>query len=372
MRLFLTILATLFFWGLVLTKFNRMWRRRRETSQAYLGSVFWLITLLLGLSMTLHIDPVQTAVGTLTGLANFGWYLAYMIGIIGFYLVGFLGTQANGAYGERSPFLLKTLLVTTMLLFTWLYSGWLRLGPEWPARSPRGWPEMLFLVGFFGYACLAEAYSFGPLQEALRRQREPLLRIRTLLGLATAVIAEFFCALKISYAVLGYLYPDWSVVEIINQMALFSMAGVAAFLVPLLISHRTYMRIYEFLSLHKKLRLMADLSYLQKQLQRHCPTILWQEPTWWERVTRPDFYIYRAAVSILDSERILSGYLERMDRSGQVTTFVADKTGTMRYWDPKSVQAARQLQNRMGIPQDANYAQILQHLRHVSIALRTE
>lgn len=370
MRLLLTVLAALFFWGLVVVKFNRFWRRRHETEQGYLAGSIWLVVLLLGISMTLHVDPIQEAVGAATGLNNFGWYLAYLVGAAGFYQGGYLGARAYGVHSEQAIRNLKRLLVADIFLFTGLYGGWLMHTPEWTPRSPRDWPEMLFLVGFFGYAFVAESMSLPPLRRALSRQQEPLIRVRTLLGLATATLALVCCAFKVIYAVLGYLLPAHLLVEIINQMALLSMAGVALFLAPLLIHHRTYLRVYEYLYIGRKLRLLSDLNYLQQQLQAHCPTILWQEPNWWERLTRPDFFIYRTVVSILDSERILSGHLERLARERAVTLFVADQTGTMRYWNPASVQAARELLQKVSIPSDASYPQLLAHLRRLSRSLQ--
>jgi hypothetical protein len=72
MRLLLTILAAIFFWGLVFTKFNRLWIRRAESTGGQLAATIWLITLLLGVSMTLHVDPIQAAMGSFSGFNNVG------------------------------------------------------------------------------------------------------------------------------------------------------------------------------------------------------------------------------------------------------------------------------------------------------------
>jgi hypothetical protein len=372
MRLFLTLLAALFFWGLVITTFSRLWRRRRGMDSEKLALMVWLITLLLGTSMTLHVDPVQAAIGMRTGMPNFGWYLAYVIGSTGMYLIGLIVARSYETNHKVFILLLRILFGMVLLAYTWLYTGWILHTFEWTARSPRDWPEMLFLVTFFGFAGVAASYWLVPLIQAWQRQHDKLMRVRTLFGMAVCAFSLTCFSLKIAYAVLGYVYGDSPFMEVINQLALLAMAGVSVVLVPLLVSHRTYIRIQDIFSLPSKLQLLYELRDLQHRLDALCPGIMWEKATWWGDVRRPDFYIYRSMVSILDSERMLSGYLERLDRSGNLTLFVADRTGEMRLWDPNSVRAARQIRASLHIPADADYPQLLSYLRQASQRLGKE
>lgn len=370
MRLFLTLLAALFFWGLVLATFPRLWRRRYGTDKERLALMVWLITLLLGISMTLHVDPIQAAIGARTGMNNLGWYLAYLVGSLGIYLTGLIVARSYVTYHRPFIRLLQLLFVLVLSTFTWLYVGWIRHSTEWTARSPRDWPEMLFLVTFFGFAAVAVTYWLVPLCQAWGRQRERLMRLRTLFGMTVCFFSLLCFGFKIAYALLGYWQPEHPWVPLFNMAALAAMTSVSLVIVPLLVPHRTYIRMEQLFALPGKLRLLGELRYLQERLHVLCPALMQENASWREWVARPDFYIYRTLVAILDSERMLNGYLERLDRNGHATLYVPDSSGEMRYWSLQSVAAARELNSVISIPPDAEYQEVLAYLRQVSRRLR--
>lgn len=369
MRTFLTIASSLALWILVVTKFNAMWRRRHESDHGPLVSRVWLTAVFLGTSLLLLVDDIQLAVGQAVGMNNFAWYLSYLAGSIAFQQVGYLSVCQYQPVGRKTRLLFAVPLVLLLVAFSVLYFGWIRWTPEWPARSPRTWEDALFMILFFGYA---GSVGIIPvlLQSIDYRQRPAqIVRMRTGLRILTALLANACFWLKVAYTIAAYRTPGSPFAEQINQLALLSMGGSAIFFSIQLASHKTFVRMVDFLQIPKKMAALGDLHFLQSRLLLLCPPVVWVESTWWEQLRNPDRYLYRAAISILDSHKLLNGYLKQMEEKHQTTLVIRADEETI-FWNREEITEARQLCLFLQSPPEggldeliAFYRQVAQHLR---------
>lgn len=369
MRTFLTIASSIALWVLVVTKFNAMWRRRHESDHGPLVSRVWLTAVFLGTSLLLLVDDIQLAVGQAVGMNNFAWYLSYLAGSIAFQQVGYLSVRQYRPIGRKARLLFAVPLVLLLIAFSVLYFGWLRWTPEWPARSPRAWDDALFMVLFFGYAGSAGIIPILIQSIDYRQRPAQIVRLRTGLRILTALLANVCFWLKVAYTIAAYRTPGSPFAEQLNQLALLSMGASAVFFSIQLASHKTFVRMVDFLQIPKKMAALDDLHFIQSRLLRFCPPVVSVESTWWEQLRNPDRYLYMAVISILDSHKMLNGYLTRLEERHETRLVINTDSETI-YWNQAEIAQARQLCQLLQSPPEggleelvAFYRQVAQHLR---------
>ena len=375
MRTFLTLASSIALWILVLTKFNAMWRRRHEGEYGLIVSRVWLAGVLLGTSLLLLVDEVQIAVGEAVGLNNFAWYLSYLAGTLAFQQVAYLSIRQYRPMDRNTRILLSAPLLLVLIAFSVLYFGWILWTPEWPARSPRTGADALFMLLFFGYIGIIGAIPIVTQSITYLRNRVLIVRLRTGLRIFTALLAITCFWLKVAYTIIAYQTPGSPLAEQINQFALLSMGASAIFFSSQMASHKTFVKMVDSLQYGNKLVTLRDLHFLQSRLLSLCPPIVWADSAWWEQLRNPDRYLYRATISILDSHKMLNGYLKQMEEKHE--TMLTIRTGDETIiWNQAEIAEARQLcQFLQSPPEDgieellAFYRQVAKHLRQREINL---
>lgn len=375
MRTFLTLASSIALWILVLTKFNAMWRRRHEGEYGLIVSRVWLTGVLLGTSLLLLVDEVQVTVDEAAGLNNFAWYLSYLAGTIAFQQVAYLSIRQYRPMDRNTRILLSAPLLLVLIAFSVLYFGWIIWTPEWPARSPRTGADALFMVIFFGYIGIIGAIPIVTQSITYRRNRVLIVRLRTGLRIFTALLAITCFWLKVVYTIIAYQTPGSPLAEQINRFALLSMGASAIFFSSQMASHRTFVKMVDILQYGNKIVALRDLRFLQSRLLRLCPPVAWAESTWWKQLRNPDRYLYRAAISILDSRKMLNGYLKKLEEKHETALVISTDDETI-FWNQAEIAQARQLcQLLQSPPEDgleeliAFYRQVAKHLRQREINL---
>lgn len=371
MRTFLTIASSIALWILVLTKFNAMWRRRHENEYRHLVSRVWLTAVLLGTSLLLLVDPVQVWVGGLFRLNNFAWYLSYLAGSVAFQQVGYLSVRQYRPIGRRTQ-LLSALPVTLLLIiFSILYFGWIRWTPEWPARSPRTWADALFMILFFGHASVAGFVTIWIQAVDYWRRPALIVRLRTGLRIATALLANACFLLKIAYTIAAYRTPSAALAEQINQWAFLCMGAAAIFFSIQLASHKTFVKLVDILQMGHKLALLRDLRFLQARLLRLCPPVAGTETDWWTSIRQIDRQLYQTVISILDSHKMLNGYLKQVKDDQETTLIIQMGNGSI-VWNLAEIQEARRLLQLLQPQPEGGLEELMDFYRRVAVDLRRE
>lgn len=371
MRTALTLAAALAFWLFVLVKFNAVRRRHHENDQGPIAVGMWNIAVLLGISLTLHVDEVQVAIGAWTGWNNVAWYVAYLFGVVAFHQIGTLSIRRHDPIRRKTQVLLTGMLVLVLAAVSLLYIEWIRWTPEWPARSPRFWADALFMVLFFGYAGVVSFIPLVTLGNNYRRHHARIMHLRTGLGLVTVLLAMACFWLKVAYALVGYWLPGHPLAEHINHLALSAMGGSALFFGPVMISHRTFARVTDLLGFGSKLTTLHDLRRLQIHLFQLCPPVIWNDPSWWEQMRDIDLYLYRTTISIMDSHKLLEGYLNRLERNN-LSLLMIETDDEPLIWKEAEIRTARHIHRLLQVPPSADLEEVMLYYRHASRRLHQE
>lgn len=369
MRTFITLASSIALWILVLTKFHAMWRRRHEGEHGLIASRVWLTGVLLGTSLLLLVDEVQVAVGTVVGMNNFAWYLSYLAGSLAFQQVAYLSLRQYRPIERKIRILISIPLVLVLIAFSVLYFGWILWTPEWPARSPRTLADALFMILFFGYIGIIGAIPILTQGIAYRRNRKLIVRLRVGLRIVTALLSITCFWLKVAYTIIAYQTPDSLLAEQINQFALLSMGVSAIFFSSQMASHKTFVKMVNILQLGGKLVTLRDLRFLQSRLLRLCPPVVWAESTWWEHLRNPDRHLYQITISILDSHKMLNGYLKRLEERHETRLAINTDSETI-YWNREEIAQARQLCQLLQSPPEGGLDELIAFYRQVAKHLR--
>lgn len=305
MRTTLTLAALLVLWIIVISRFGVIRRHRNSPTVGDTASRIWLITVWLGVSLAFQVEVVQIGWGQVTGINNLGWYTAYLCGSIAFYHLSELARISLGWISYRSA----PAFVSVLIGLSFLYWIWMRPLPEWPMRSPRIWAESIFLFLYFGYATFSGSLGTISIIQSFRDYETPSLKARSGFAIATAFVALSCFVFKMVYAVAAYFWPDAIFTLRINQAAAIAMVVAVFGFMILFVPHHFVVRTMKLFQALRNLWTLHELRYLQNRLLVLCPPIVWEEPSWWEQLRNLDLHLFRRVISIMDSHRMLSGFL---------------------------------------------------------------
>lgn len=359
MRTLLTLIAVVFLWIVVFARFGVIWRHRNSHTPGDTAARIWLIAIWMGTSLSFQIDDIQSWLGNVTGINNVGWYLAYLFGAFSFYHLSELSRLSLGwdSYRSLPP------LVIVLVGLSALYWNWIRLMPEWTQRSPRIWQESIFLILYFGYATLSGSLGLISIVQSYRHYQVPSLQLRSGFAVVTATVALSCFIFKIIYAVIAFYLPDSTITLRINQAATIAMALSVLGFMLLFVPHRFVLRLmtaYEFL---QKARRLYELRLLQQRLLILCPPIVWEEPSWWDQLRDIDLYLFRRVVSIMDSHRMLSGFLASAPpRAESMIVWQGEEPIV---WKPYQFEEAKRLHALLTVPPDIDLDALQSHYQRV-------
>ena len=279
---------------------QELWRDRKVVAHL----LFWSNGVL---GMTLFLTPVYVAVDRWAGLNNLSWLLAYLLLMLPIYLVG---VQVSAGFPRRGPLirrLLKAGNLTTTVVLVVLYVGWIQPSPEWPQRTARTLPDLLFITFFFATVSALPLLTLGLIRDSFRRRGALALRLRMSIS-AVAMVASLVCfGHKILAAVAAYALPDSPLGGQLDQVAWAALGMTAVAWMVSMLPRRFFLIVVGPVLYLDTLHSLVHLRRLYARVTALIPPVVDYAPTWGELVRQPDFHRYRLVIGVLDGRKMIPG-----------------------------------------------------------------
>jgi len=313
MQTLLDILAAAVTWVVVIAKLGAV-QRRWTADRLVFDS--WAFIFFFAVGLTFQIDAVYVSLDAWTGVPNLSWLLFAIAIALALYFASSFGYSLLKA---PNPKWMPISLLVASSLFVIIFPIGIANSPEWPCTA-HNIPRTVFDWAFLGTEC---AYGIGMGLFAAtafvrnhRAEQNTLLRLRWGVLFAAAVSGITLYLSKAILITFGYLVP--SAPSLVGLERLVVSARWATCLIwPLsILSNKTWLALLKPFSWVNKQVTLKRLSKTKSELKRALHS-LWpsvatidHNPTLWQRLSNPDFHIYRSVISILDSGRLLNLCLE--------------------------------------------------------------
>lgn len=254
-------------------------------------------------------------------------------------------------------------LGTAIVMLVVVYGVYLSRIPNINYFVPRSVPEALFMFVTFSFAVLLCATVVRAYVAYLPSEQSPIMRTRSLLIIVSTSAGCAYFLVKIAL-IGGYFWPFLASQALIDlSWALLVFTAFSHF--SALLSNKIYVRLVVISKNIRSWSTFQDLRYLMRRLLRLCPdaALLPSNPSFWRFVLSPEYYLYRAIITIMDGKTILDDLLSEGALVGEPALWEGDMLQEV-------VQVKRALQS---INPTGDFGQIVSEYRRASrILIQTQ
>ncbi len=202
----------------------------------------------------------------------------------------------------------RTLFATIIALVV-IYSVFLSRLSNINSFVPQSLPEVLFMVITFALGTLLSATVSRVYLTYLPSETAQIMRIRSILIVASGFIVCGYFIVKIIIAG-GYFWPVLASQGLINLSWIFMISTVFLYS-SFLLSNKMYARVMVISRNIQNWMIFQDLRYIREGLLRLFPEAVppVTEPSFWEFMLNPEYYLYRAVITIMDGKTMLNDLL---------------------------------------------------------------
>ena len=207
-----------------------------------------------------------------------------------------------------SRWLWRTLFATIIALVV-IYSLFLSRLSNISSFVPQSLPEVLFMVITFALGILLSATVSRVYLTYLPSETAPIMRIRSILIIASTFIVCGYFIVKIIIAA-GYFWPALASQGLIDLSWAFLISTVLLYF-SFLLSNRMYAPLVVISRNIQSWRTFQDLRYIREGLLRLFPEVVLPvpEPSFWRFMLNPEYHLYRAVIAIMDGKTMLDDLL---------------------------------------------------------------
>lgn len=250
-------------------------------------------------------------------------------------------------------------LFATIIALVAIYSVFLSRLSDISYFVPRSIPEVWFMFITFSLGA-ALCLTMGKVYLAyLPLETSPIMRTRAVLIIGSVFIATAYFLVKIMIAG-GYFWTPLTSPFLINVSWVFLVSAAVSHISGLL-SNKIYVRFVMVSGGIRSWGTFQDLKYLMKQLLLLCPELVPPivDPSIWKFVLNPEYYLYRAIITIMDGKTILDDLLSEGALSGEPALWEGDMLRDV-------VRVKRALQS---INQSGNFWELVNEYKRASRGL---
>jgi len=301
---FLCIMA----WALTLSRIRAIqWKDISKDNGIALH--VWLMMVFFSITLTFLIKEFSNFFDAHT-FNNLDRLISYCSILIGMYFGAAALVDAIGnSVDKRTIRWLQYALVLTILTLALFYIFFISRIPNMEYYVPRSLPEVSFLLVTFSVGAALCVFVVKVNLVYLPFEESPVMRLRTILIIVSTFSACAFFLTKILTAG-GYFWPGLTSQALINlSTVLLVFSALAHF--SALLSNRLYVSLVMISRNIQGWMTLNDLKYLMEQLQQLCPEIALPvtNPSFVNFLLNPEYYLYRAIITIMDGKTMLDDLL---------------------------------------------------------------
>ncbi|MBN2116280.1 MAG: hypothetical protein JW730_06910 [Anaerolineales bacterium] len=269
----------------------------------------WLMMVFFSITTVFLIKKFNDLFDAYT-LNNLDRLIAYSSLLTGMTFGAMAAIEAVGKPSDRviGHWLWRTLFATIIALVV-IYSLFLSRLPNINSFVPQSLPEVLFMVITFALGILLSATVSRVYLNYLPSETAPIMRIRSILIIASAFVVCGYFIVKIIIAA-GYFWPALASQGLIDLSWAFLISTVLLYF-SFLLSNKMYARLVMISRNIQSWRTFQDLRYVREGLLRLFPEVVLPvtEPSFWSFILNPEYHLYRAIITIMDGKTMLEDLL---------------------------------------------------------------
>ena len=335
---------------------NRIWRSDPIAFRVWLACLFFAFT------MTWLITPLGIRINQLT-FPNFSRLLAYSSVAMTLYLMAFsFLVTFQTPQNKRQLQFLKPYMVVTYLSLLLVYIFFVSQTSEWTEQAiPETLAEGVFKLLIFTFATILCIIMVFTCYRYLQQEKVIVTKYRIVTIILTALGGAAFFFTKVVLALSYFWHPLGS--EWVHTLSKLLMVGTAILWGGSFVHSNVYARVLAFSRGARYWPIYKDLVSLVEKLEKLCPPIgmSMDKPDFWQFVRKPDYFLYRALVHILDGKTLIADFLD--------DTIPVDKA--LARWDVDGYLEAARLNNVLRMVQtNDQYLDLISSYRIASKRLR--
>jgi len=317
----------------------------------------WLAVLFFAVTMTFLVGVFADSFDRFIA-NNFSRLIAYASVPLSLYFMtrSAIRSQPN-PFGRRLQYCIDAFLGLTLSGLVLMYSLFIARIPQWRDHHiPDTWGEGVFMGMMFTFAmsmCLIVAIING---RYYRLEKVRLMQVRVWLIALTAISGGVYFFVKILLVlslVWSPLGSSWMV-----ELSKFLLVLTALLWAVAFFSNRVYSQAFSGLGSVTGWWIYRDLNRLSVLLDRLCPRITLPDhhPDFRQFLSKPEFYLYRAIIHIMDGKIMLEDILEH--GSGVQMTVT---------WNHEDYELAEQINQALkNVPVEEDFWPIVHRYQHAS------
>lgn len=339
-------------WALTVFKLRVIFQKPSGQKEKYNASLnLWAMLLFFSITLTFMVDDFAAFLNSHT-LPNLSFLATHFFFLASQYFA--VVTILSGIGASTSQKIIRWIRVALVGIFIVLlaiYIGFLSKMPGLVSESPQNLPAAIYKLLSYPFGIFLCAIVVKSVLAHLPVKEFTLMRLRAItIVWCTSMAGAYIFVRMLIYV--GFFWPallsPW--LFMLSQILLF--CSIILFFITLL-SNKIYTRFVFFSKSVEDWNAFCDLRYLAKRMLLFCPAACSppNNPVFWVFLFNPEYYLYRAVISILDSKVALAGLLTK--KSAQ--------------WSSELLEEAIQINQALKTANPSNdFTDIVETYRHIS------